>query len=128
MPATRSLPRFAIRSVGYSQLAFWSSIAGALMAVFYVPPGSLRTFVITTPTLTVALCVAATFWLYEACDEFQRARILRAAARTAALMSAVTLLWFFLELLGFQKLSMLWVNIVGWGLFNAQVLYVVLRQ
>ena len=128
MPATRSLPRFALKAVGYSQWAFWCSIAGAVLAVSYIPPGSMRNFVIATPALTAALCVAASYWLYEACDEFQRVRILRAAARTAVLMGAATLGWFFLELMGFPKLSMLWVNIVGWGLFNLQVLFVIFQS
>ena len=128
MQTAESLPHFATKTVFYSQWAFWCSIAGAFLAVQYVPAGSVRNFVIATPALTAGLCVAASYWLYEACDEFQRVRILRAAARTAVLMAAATLLWFFLELSGFPKLSMLWVNILGWGLFNVQVLFVIFQS
>jgi hypothetical protein len=67
----------------------------------------------------------ASFWLYEACDEFQRTRILRAITRTAIVMAAGTLVWFFFELAGYPKLSMLWVNIAGWSIFNLQMLMVI---
>jgi hypothetical protein len=122
---TESLPRSAASSVLYSQLAYWSSLFGAVLAVIYLPGGSMRTLVIVTPALTAALCVAVSFWLYEACDEFQRVRILRAITRTAVILATGTLVWFLLELAGYPKLSMLWVNIVGWSVFNLQMLMVV---
>jgi hypothetical protein len=123
--STESLPRIAVSTMGYSQLAYWTSLACAVLAVAYIPAGSVRTFVIVTPALTAALCVAASFWVYEACDEFLRARILRAITRTAILVAAGTLVWFFLELAGYPKLSMLWVNFAGWSIFNFQILMVV---
>jgi hypothetical protein len=115
-------------AVGWSQWAYWCSLACSLLAVSYIPAGSIRTFVIITPVLTAGLCVAATFWLYEACDEYQRVRLLRAVARTAALVAAATLVWFFFELAGYPKLSMLWVNLAGWSLFNLQVLFLTRRE
>jgi hypothetical protein len=121
---TESLPRFAIVTVGWTQWAYWCSLGCAVLAVVYIPAGSIRTFVTVTPALTAALCVAASYWLYEACDEFQRVRILRAVTRTAILVSAGTLVWFFFELAGFPKLSMLWINLVGWSVFNLQILLV----
>jgi hypothetical protein len=122
---TETFPRFAVSTVGYSQLAYWSSLACAVLALAYIPAGSVRNFVIVSPALTAALCVAASFWLYEACDEFQRVRILRAITRTAILIAAGTLIWFFFELAGYPKLSMLWVNIAGWSIFNLQMLMVI---
>jgi hypothetical protein len=55
-------------------------------------------------------------------------RLLRAVARTAALVAAATLVWFFFELAGYPKLSMLWVNLAGWSLFNLQVLFLTRRE
>ena len=127
MPA-ESLPRFAVRAIGWSQWAYWWSLAGALLGVTYVPPGSMRNLVIVTPALTAVLCIAASFWLYEACDEYQKARILRAITRTAIIVAASTLAWFFLELMGFPRLSMLWVNLAGWSIFNLQMLFVIFRS
>ena len=40
-------------------------------------------------------------------------------------MAAGTLIWFFFELAGYPKLSMLWVNIAGWSIFNLQMLMVI---
>ena len=34
----------------------------------------------------------------------------------------------FLELLGFPHVSMLWVNLLGWSVFNVQMLFVILRS
>lgn len=121
---TESLPRFALTTVGWTQWAYWCSLAGAVLAAAYIPAGSIRTFVTITPALTAALCVAASYWLYEACDEFHRVKILRAVTRTAILVAAGTLTWFFFELAGYPKLSMMWVNLAGWSVFNLQILLV----
>jgi hypothetical protein len=126
--ATESLPRFALRAVGYSQWAYWCSLAGALLSLRYLPPGGARALVIATPALTAALCVAASFWLYEACDEYLRVRMLRAATRTAVIVAAGTLACFIFELFGAERVSMLWVNLGAWSVFNLQVLFVLLRK
>jgi hypothetical protein len=94
----------------------------------YLPPGSVRNAVLLTPVLTAALCVATSYWLYEACDEYLRTRILRVVAFTAVAVAAATLGYFFLELLGFARLSMLWVNLFGWSVFNLQMLFVIFRS
>jgi hypothetical protein len=38
-----------------------------------------------------------------------------------------TLGYFFLELLGFPRLSMLAVNLLGWSVFNLQMVFVIIR-
>jgi hypothetical protein len=80
------------------------------------------------PVLTAALCVATTRWSYEACDEYVRARIQRAVIATALVLAAGTLGYFILELLGFPRISMLWVNLFGWSVFNLQMLLVIYRS
>jgi hypothetical protein len=121
------LPKFAVRSVAYSQWAYWCSLAGAALSVTYIPAGSVRTFVIVTPILTAFLCVAVACWLYEACDEYLRFRLLRSVVITAVIVAVCTLGYFFLELLGFPRQSMLWVGILGWSAFNLQLLLVIFR-
>jgi hypothetical protein len=68
------------------------------------------------------------YWLYLACDEYVRFRLLRCVAVTAVAVAFCTLGYFFLELFGFPHLSMLWVNLLGWSVFNLQVLFVIFRS
>ena len=122
-----ALPKFAAQGVFYSQWAYWSSLAGAALSVVYIPPGSLRTFVILTPLLTAILCAAVTSWVYSACDEYVRAKILRAVTITALAAALASLGYFCLELLGYPRQSMIWVSILGWSVFNLQILHVIFR-
>jgi hypothetical protein len=124
----RVLPQFAMRSVAYSQWAYWCSIVLASLSVFYIPPGSIRTAVILLPILTALLCVAVAYWLYEVCDEYIRSKLLRCVAVTAIIVAFASLAYFFLELLGFPRVSMLWINLFGWSAFNLQLLYVIYRS
>lgn len=123
-----SLPRLAVRSVAYSQWAYWCSLVIAALSVTYIPPGSIRTVVILTPALTALLCVLVACWLYQASDEYIRVRLLRCVAITAVIVAFCTLGYFSLELFGFPRLSMLWVNVLGWSIFNLQILFVIFRS
>ena len=116
-----------MRGVLYSQWAYWCSLAVAVLAIRYIPPGGIRTAVMLTPVLTALLCVSVACWLFRACDEYLRLKILRCIAVTAVIVAFATLAYFFLELLGWPRLSMLWVNLLGWSAFNAQMLLVILR-
>jgi hypothetical protein len=123
-----ALPRFTVQSVLYSQWAYWCSLIMAALSVAYLPAGSLRSLVMLTPVLTTLLCVSVTCWIYKGCDEYLRLRLLRTVVITAVVVSLATLLYFFMELGGFPRLSMLWVNLLGWSTLNAQMLFVVLRS
>lgn len=123
-----ALPAYAVRSVLYSQWAYWCSLVIAALAVHYIPAGGLQTAVTLLPLLTAALCVALAFWIYESCDEYVRGRILRCVAWTAAIVAAGTVVWFVAELAGAPRLSMLWVNLFGWSVFSLQFVFVVLRS
>ena len=81
-----------------------------------------------TPVLTALLCVSVAYWLYRDCDEYIRLRLLEAVAATGIIVGFCTLAYFFLELLGFPHVSMLWVNLLGWSVFNVQMLFVILRS
>jgi hypothetical protein len=124
----RDLPRFAVRGILTSQWAYWVSLVGAALSVIYIPPGSVRAIVILTPVLTALLCVSVAYWLYRDCDEYIRRLLLRSVAVTAIIVSFCTLVYFVLELFGFPRLSMLWVNLLGWSIFNVQMLFVILRS
>jgi hypothetical protein len=122
------LPRFAVRGILSSQWAYWCSLAIAMLSITYIPPGSIRNAVMFTPVLTALLCVSVTYWLYKDCDEYIRLRLLECIAVTAIIVACCTLAYFFLELLGFPRLSMLWVNLLAWSVFNVQMLFVIFRS
>jgi hypothetical protein len=98
------------------------------MSVHYIPPGSIQTAVMLVPVLAAILSVSVAYWLYEACDEFIRIQLLKAVAVTAIIVAVCTLGYFFLELTGFPRVSMLWINLVGWSAFNLQMILVIRRS
>jgi uncharacterized membrane protein len=73
------------------------------------------------------LIFAITYWLYRVCDEYIRLRTLQAATLTAVIIAILSMIYFFLELLDFPRLSTMWVHIVGWSVFDAQMLWLVFR-
>jgi hypothetical protein len=88
----------------------------------------VRNTVVLVPILTATLCVSVAFWLYESCDEYLRRSILVCVVRTAIIVAGCTIAYFVAELAGAPKLSALWVNLLGWSVFNLQFLFVVLRS
>ncbi len=93
-----------------------------------MPGGSIRNTLILTPVLPALMVVAVAYFLYQACDEFIRLRILKCVVITAIAVACCTLGYFFLELFGFPRLSMLAVNLFGWSVFNLLVLYVIIHS
>jgi hypothetical protein len=94
----------------------------------HMPGGSIRNTLILTPVFPALLVVAVAYWIYDACDEFIRLRILKSVVITAVAVASCTLGYFFLELFGFPRLSMLAVNLFGWSVFNLLMLYVIVRS
>lgn len=124
---TAMLGQSAVRGVFYSQWAYWISLGIAAYGGVFVPRGSVRDVLILTPVLTELFCVLSTYWLYRACDEYLRLRLLKAAAVTGIVIAFSTLAGSFLPLFGLPSVSMVWINLLGWTIFNLQLLYVVLR-
>lgn len=60
--------------------------------------------------------------------EFIRLTLLKCTVMTAIIVGFCTLGYFFLELLGFPRLSMLAVNLLGWSVFNLQMVFVIIRS
>jgi hypothetical protein len=92
-----------------------------------IPQGSIRTTLILTPVLPAILIVGIAYWMYRACDEFIRLRILKCVVLTALAVAFGTLAYFVLELFGFPRLCMLAVNLYGWSMFNLMMIYVIIR-
>lgn len=119
---------YAIRGVVYGQWTYWGTLGTAIWSYAYMPPGSTRTALILTPILPALLIVAVAYWVYRACDEYVQSRILKCIAITGVIIAFCTLGYFFMELFGLPRLSMLWINLLGWGVFNLQMLYVIFRS
>jgi hypothetical protein len=126
--APASFPRRAVFFIFLSQWNYWVMLAVAAWSYRYLPGGSIRNTLIVTPVLPALVVVTLAYWLYQACDEFIRLRLLKCVVITATAVAFVTLGYFFLELFGFPRLSMLAVNLFGWSVFNLQMVYVILRS
>ena len=122
------LPRRAALGIFFGQWSYWCTLAMAAWSYKYIPPGGIRTTIILTPVLPAVLIVAIAFWMYQACDEFIRLRILRCLVLTALAVAFGTLSYFVLELFGFPQLSMIVVNLLGWSVFNLLMIYVIIRS
>jgi uncharacterized membrane protein len=125
--STVSQPRSLFSGIAYGQWAYWCTLAMAAWAGIYMPSGSIRSVIIATPVLPAILIVAVSYWIYAASDEYFRVRLLKSAVVTMVAVGLCTLAYFLLELFGYPKLSMLWVNLVGMSIFNLQMLYLISR-
>jgi hypothetical protein len=123
-----ALPRKAAFGIFFGQWAYWCTLAVAAWSYGHIPQGSIRTTLILTPVLPAFLVVAVTYWVYQACDEFIRLKITQCLSLTAITIAFGTLVYFFLELFGLPRLSMIVVNLFGWSIFNLLLLYVIIRS
>ncbi len=123
-----SRPRKAVLYVSLGQWNYWWMLAVAAWSYRYMPEGSIRNTLILTPVLPALMVVASAYWIYEACDEFIRLMLLKCVVITAIAVAIFTLGYFFLELFGFPRLSMLAVNLFGWSVFNLLMVYVIIRS
>lgn len=129
MPGDAVLPRKVAFNIFCLQWAYWTVLAMAAWGWRYMPAGStIRASFILIPVLLALLIVDNAYWIYAACDEFIRLRILKCVVITAIAVAACTLGYFFMELFGFPRLSMLAVNLFGWSVFNLSMLYVIIRS
>ena len=128
MPDDALLPRKIAFNIFCLQWAYWTTLAAAAWGWHYMPAGVIRSSLVLIPVLLALLIVANTYWIYDACDEFIRLRILRCVVITAIVVSSCTLGYFFMELIGFPRLSLLTVNLLGWSIFNLLMLHVIVRS
>ena len=122
------LPRKIAFNLFCFQWAYWTTLAAAAWGWRYVPSGTMRDSLAMIPILLALLIADNAYRIYDACDEFIRLRILKCVVITAIVVAAGTLGYFFLELSGFPRLSMLAVNLFGCSVFNVSMLYVIIRS
>jgi hypothetical protein len=106
----------------WSQWGYWWMVAVAIWAHAYLPAGSVRTVLILTPILPGLIILWLSYYFYEASDEYIRFRVLKAGTLTALTLALFTLVYSFLELLGFPRLSAAWIALLGWSVFVIQML------
>jgi len=123
-----TLPRQALKGIAWGQWTYWCALVLAFWSYRYYPPGSIRAVLVLTPVLPALLIAAVAYWVYQDVDEYIRLRILHSVAVTAIVVAFGTLTCFILEMFGYPRVSALWVNLVGWSLFNVQMLYVLFRS
>ena len=92
----------------------------SLWVLTHLRSGSVRDVLVLSPVLPGLLIIFWTTWIYR--DEFIRSRILSAAAVAAGTIAIGSLVYSYLELIGFPKLSMAWVNNTGWVVFDVLML------
>ncbi len=126
--STHEIPGRGINAIFWSQWAYWVTLLMAVLSLVYLPPGPSRTLVVLTPVVTAIYSVSLIYWLYRDCDEYIRLRILKCVAVTAIFIVFLTLGYFILELCGFPRISMVVVNLVGWTVFNLQLMYVLIAS
>jgi hypothetical protein len=110
-----------IREFGVAMVIYISALVAAIWALHGVGPGVLRTIIVMVPILPGLALIGLTVRAYAKCDEYIRQRTLQAAAVAAVVVAVVALIYYFLELLGWQPLSMAWVSNVLWAVFVAQM-------
>jgi len=128
MPDDALVPRKIAFNVFCFQWAYWTTLGAAAWGWHYMPAGVIRSSLVMIPVLLALFIVGNTYWIYDACDEFIRLRILKCVVITAIVVSSCTLGYFFMELVGFPRLSMLAVNLFGWSVFNLLMLHVIFRS
>jgi hypothetical protein len=98
-------------------MAFWASTAKL------VHPE--RIALVLAPVVPGLCLIGLTVNSYSRADEFIRLRILQAGAVSAVAVAAFALVYAFLELLGFPRLSAAWIYDLIWVVFAVQMLKLV---
>lgn len=115
------------RGILWGLWVYLATLGVAGLALAYMPVGNTRTMLFLLPFLAALLMICTTYWVYHACDDHLRQKILRSVARTAVFMVLATLGYFCLELMGYPRQSMIIVNLTGWVVFCIQLLVVLSR-
>lgn len=103
------------KELGFALLLYMALLVGALLLSADMQAGALRTALLLSPMLALALAVRAIVRLVRDTDEFLRKSMLEQLAIAAAGTAGITFTYGFLEMAGFPKLSMFMV----WPLMGA---------
>lgn len=107
--------------------AYLCTVVVAAFAPHFLAADSARQLMVALPLLALLLLMFSVVLAYFASDEYVRHRILKCAAFAGVILAFSTLGYFWLEVLGHARLSMIWVNLYGWAVFIIPLLWVLCR-
>jgi hypothetical protein len=113
----RLLLRFWMRQFGWWFFAYLLAYGAAMWALASQPPGSVRTLLVLAPIVPGLAMIFATLVAYQRGDEFVQREILIATGIAALFTAAWTLVYAYLEPLGFPHLNVGFVHTFGWPIF-----------
>ena len=102
--------------------AYLLVLTGSIALAKPMETGAVRTLLLLTPIIPLALSIWAIARHFKRMDEFIRLRSLESLAIAAAVTAGLSLTYGFLESAGFPKVSMFWVwGVMGliWGLHSS---------
>jgi hypothetical protein len=106
-----------MRQFGWWFLVYLLAYVGAMWALIRLSPGTPRTLLVLAPILPGLMLIWAAVRGYRAGDEFVQREILLAAALAALVTAVWTLVYAYLEPLGFPHLNVGFVHTIGWPVF-----------
>jgi len=113
----RLLLRYWLLQFGGWFLLYLLAYGAALWALVSLPPGPLRTVLVLSPTVPGLAMIFATVTAYRRGDEFVQREVLIAAALAALVTAVWTLVYAYLEPLGFPHVNVGFVHTFGWPVF-----------
>jgi len=113
----RLLLRFWLRQFGWWFFAYLLAYAAAMWALLSLEAGPLRTVLVLSPITPGLAMVFATVVAYRRGDEFVQREILIATAMAALVTAVWTLVYAYVEALGFPHVNVGFVHTFGWPVF-----------
>jgi hypothetical protein len=106
-----------MRQFGWLFLIYLAAYSAAMWALMTQPAGVMRTLLVLSPVLPGLGLLWNTVRAYQKSDEFVQREILFAAALAALVTAIWTLIYAYLEPLGFPHLNVGFVHTFGWPVF-----------
>ena len=106
-----------VRQFGVLCLLYLVAYGGAMWALLTQPAGAMQTLLVLAPVLPGLGLMWNTVRAYQRSDEFVQREILLAAALAALVTAVWTLIYAYLEPLGFPHLNVGFVHTLGWPVF-----------
>jgi hypothetical protein len=115
----REATRKYLREFGGAMALYLLVLSVSLRGAEHVPDGALRTALLLTPMIPIALALWAYMRQLARTDEFVRLRNLQTLALAGGITGGFALTWGFLENAGYPRLSMFTVWMVFGGSWAA---------
>jgi len=113
----RTLLMAWMRQFGWLFLLYIAAYVAAMWALATLPAGTTKSLLVLSPVLPGLAMIWNTALAYRRSDEFVRHEILYAAALAALVTAVWTLVYAYLEPLGFPHLNVGFVHTFGWPVF-----------